>query len=161
MTYDEITRLVDDLDATTAPFSVTPQTLVQIQRALRDYARIIEDNAAPFESGRMPGSELYAWYAGTSCFINIAKYNIIGDFVFLSLEDMMLPEGWLVVYYSLPVQCTVTCHGYFKSAEKNQGLYWSIAAEPATGVNVLRIAAIDDAPIKASKTSLIIMYKCK
>ena len=161
MTYDEITRLVDSLDATTAPFSVTPKTLATIQRALRDYARAIEDTTAPFESGRMPGSELYAWYAGTSCFINIAKYNIIGDYIILSLEDMMLPEGWQVVYYSLPVQCTVTSHGYFKSAVKYQELYWSIAAEPATGVNVLRIAAVDDSLMKASKTSLIIMYKCK
>ena len=161
MTYDEITAKVAEIANAKAPNCVTPQMISTIEMGTLDYLRHLEDNVPMFESGRMPGSELYAWYAGTSCFINIAKYNIIGDYIILSLEDMMLPEGWQVVYYSLPVQCTVTSHGYFKSAVKNQELYWSIAAEPATGVNVLRIAAVDDSLMKASKTSLIIMYKCK
>ncbi|MBO5361339.1 MAG: hypothetical protein J6A13_05610 [Paludibacteraceae bacterium] len=161
MTYDEISTKIAEIANAKAPSSVTPQMISTIELGTLDYLRHLEDNVPMFESGRMPGSELYAWYAGTSCFINIVRYNIIGDFIFLSLEDMMLPEGWLVVYYSIPVQCVVPSHGYFKAAGTNQELYWSIAAEPATSVNVLRIAAVDDAPMKASKTSLIINYKCK
>lgn len=162
--YSEISTLINELSNKNAPNSVTPQTLTAIQSRLLDYTRLVEDTAAPFESGTVLASELYAWYTrdqGINCTIEQATYNIIGDYCFISLKNMMVPQGWGVVYYSLPVQCTIPSHGFFKSAVKNQQLYWSIALEPSAQVNVLRIAAVDDSGMQASSTSLIISYKCK
>ena len=114
-----------------------------------------------FERGRMSDNDLYAWYSNNAHRIGAAYYNLIGDYCFLSLIDLETIAGWQVVYYSLPVGCIVPAHGLFKTQEGTP-CYWAIAVEPNTGVNVLRIAAMEeDAGLPGSKASMQICYKYK
>ncbi len=115
--------------------------------------------ALGFASGAMADADLYAWYA-SGVKMKSAKWNIMGDYCFLSLFDVPTIDGWFKVYYSLPFTCVVPTHGLAKSAA-NQELYWSIVDEPTTQVKTLCIAAMDDTALVGTVVSFSLCYKFK
>ena len=107
--------------------------------------------------GEVEEEHLYAWYSDKQYRIKSMTYNIIGDYIFISIEEMEIPNDWGVVYYSIPKQCAIPSHGVFK-ATNNQALYWSIVDEPQQHINVLRIASLGGENMGYSKSSLVISY---
>ena len=59
-----------------------------------------------YEQGVVAAQDSHAWYTqndGLTITMQ-ACYNLIGDYCILNVRDCMLCQGWVDLYYSLPVQ---------------------------------------------------------
>lgn len=75
-----------------------------------------------YERGIMDPKDCYAWYTQQQGINNCtmqATYNLIGDYCVLSVTDLHLINGWVSMFYSLPVAAVNTATTLVQSNSSN------------------------------------------
>lgn len=125
-----------------------------------------------YERGIMDPKDCYAWYTQQNGINNCtmqATYNLIGDYCILSVTDLHLINGWVSMFYSLPVAAINTATILVQSNSNNPNNLQTIVCttEFRTESNKnypvmhLHVAGGINQGLKDSVVSFTLVYKYK
>lgn len=115
-----------------------------------------------YEQGVVSAQDSHAWYTqkdGLTITMN-ACYNLIGDYCVLNVCDCMLCQGWVDLYYSLPVQ-VLNNASIIVSNTSNLSQLIYVETTILEGNHVLHLKRVDGQGQTSGKINFTITYKYK
>lgn len=148
---------ISNLKSTTQEIN---NTIAEHDLSLQAHSQAISDLA--YEQGVVDPNDCYAWYTrdqGLTITMK-ASYNLVGDYCILNVRDCMLCQGWLDLYYSLPVQ-VVNSASMIVSNTSNLSQLMYVETVILDKNHVLHLKRVDGQGQASGKINFTITYKYK
>ena len=114
----EVNNTISDIST---KLSYTDERITTTEELINTHHDILTLDIA-YERGIMDPADCYAWYTQQQGINNCtmqATYNLIGDYCVLSVTDLHLINGWVSMFYSLPVAAVNTTTTLVQSNSSN------------------------------------------